>query len=143
MHSLRTRTLDRANLISLSNFPAIYGIQYRLYCSSICRFDEVLTPYICVIHACDKFLAAELKLCMLYSFKLNPHYASSYKNYAYIVCNFYLIYLKCLPSSIALLMLCSYVTYQAKFSFLYCHTCIRNQSHTASSGCEESLDRRL
>ena len=35
--------------------------------SSICKFDKVL--YICVIHACDKFLAAELaesmKLCMI------------------------------------------------------------------------------
>ena len=54
-----------------------------------------------------------------------------------IMHTFVLIYLKSLPSSIAPLMV--YVTYQAKFSFLYCHTCIRNQSHTASSGCEESL----
>ena len=53
----------------------------------ICKFDEVL--YICVIHACDKFLAAEfaeiMKVCTLYSFKLNPHYACTYSNYAYLL----------------------------------------------------------
>ena len=48
---------------------------------------------------------------------------------------------KSLPILIAPLMLCYDVT--AKFSFLYCRTCIQNQCHTASSGCEESLGRRL
>ena len=105
--------------------------------SSICKFDEVL--YTCVIQQSSSGrlsrnyefvhtlgLQIELPLCM-HIFKL-------------------CILLQCLsilkipiPSLIAPLTLCSYFTYQVKFSFLCCHSCIQNQSHTASSGCEAMI----